>query len=231
MPHLLIPIGFKGVIVRPRKRKHEKDRNAARDVPWSLHLRPCWRSLALSFCLSLSLLFVSCTSTVVRSVRSSLMFRFVFFNSLLFFDFFFFLNQFFCLEIILFFPCFRRKRVQITFYEESGILGFFGFLKRTLFSRSSIKRPVEIRTARFQIWKYYGKLSEREREKRERESGERERGKVVGAAVTSAYPAQDRETTGVSEFYLFHNCIRCLLALGLKIQERQFPPSFHFRLV
>ena len=66
----------------------------------------------------------------------------------------------------------------------------------------------------------------RTREKRERE---RERGKVVGAAVTSAYPAQDRETSGVSEFYLFYNCIRLLLALGLKIQERQlFPSLFSF---
>ena len=118
----------------------------------------------------------------------------------------------------------EKKRVQITFYQESG--RFRVFLKRS--SRSSIKRPVEIRTARFQIWKCHGKLSERSLTREERE---RERGKVVGAAVTSAYPAQDRETTGVSEFYLFHNCIRCLLALGLKIQERQFPPSFHFRLV
>ena len=108
-----------------------------------------------------------------RALKSDVPLRL--FQLSLVFWFLLFLNQFFCLEIILFFPCFRRKRVQITFYEESGILGFFGFLKRTLFSRSSIKRPVEIRTARFQIWKYYGKLSEREREKRERESGERER--------------------------------------------------------
>ena len=120
MPHLLIPIGFKGVIVRPRKRKHEKDRNAARDVPWSLHLRPCWRSLALSFCLSLSLLFVSCTSTVVRSVRSSLMFRFVFFNSLLFFDFFFFSINFFASRSFFFPPAFGEREFKSRSTKRAG---------------------------------------------------------------------------------------------------------------